>query len=112
MAASAVWLSMNSKGCMLAARFDLPDRRNNVWIRSAAADVSAQAFADFIVAKRIRSRFFEHRYRRKNLSRRAVAALKCIAFDEGGLHGVQLACLRQTFDRGDGAILHRGCQRE
>ena len=47
-----------------------------------------------------------------DLSGRAIAALKGIAFDEGGLQRMELLPLRQAFDGRDLAPLHKGSERK
>ena len=51
----------------------------------------------------------EHRHRRTDLARRAIAALEAIVFDEGGLHRMQLVRRSEAFDGRDAiAFVHDG----
>lgn len=52
-------------------------------------------------AWRAAAKFLQHAHRGADLSRRAVAALEAIVFDEGLLHRVQYSRLRESLDRGD-----------
>src|SRR5690349_7621488 len=57
-------------------------------IRATAADVAAHRLTDVVVTRP--PRLVEHRDRRHDLTRRAVAALEAVVGDEGLLHRVQL----------------------
>ena len=90
---------------------DLPhrllDRRDDVGIGAAAADVAAHQLADLVGGLRLA--FGDQPGRRADLSRRAVAALERVMVDERLLQRMQRAVRRQAFDRGDlGAVLHDG----
>src|SRR3954471_24588222 len=51
----------------------------------------------------------EHRHRRADLPRRAIAALIAVMLHEGGLHRVQIVRRAQPFDGGDAVTLvHHG----
>ena len=49
---------------------------------------------------------------RHDLPGGAIAALESVPLDEGGLQGVKLVALRQTFDGCDLAPLDEGCERK
>ena len=96
------------------------DGIDDVRVGAAAADVAAHAFAHFVggqprprrevggdMAGNARLDLVEHRDRRADLARRAVAALVAVVLDEGGLHRVQLVRRAQAFDGGDAvAVVH------
>ncbi len=83
------------------------DRRDDVGIGAAAADVAAHQLADLVVG--LRPAFGQQARGRADLARRAVAALECVVVDERLLQRMQRAVHRQAFDGGDlGAILHDG----
>ena len=77
----------------------LLDRRDDVGIGTAAADVAAHQLADFVGGLGLA--FGDQAGGRTDLSRRAVAALEGVVIDERLLQGMQRAVLRQPFDRGD-----------
>ena len=74
-------------------------RGDNVGIGGAAAEISAHVLADVGVA--VGMAFVDAGDRRHDLPGRAVAALEGVVIDEGLLHRMQLAVLRETFDRRD-----------
>lgn len=65
----------------------LTDRREDVYVSTAPADVAAHLFANVIVSFGVS--FCQQCDRRHNLTWSAVAALKTIVVDEGSLHGMQ-----------------------
>ena len=89
----------------LPMRHCLLDRRHDVGIGAAAADVSTHQFADFVGA--LRFAFGDQAGSRADLARRAIAALERVMVDEGLLQRMQRAFACQTFDGDDlGAVLH------
>src|SRR4051794_9269943 len=85
----------------------LLDRRYDVGIGAAAADVAAHELANLIGARR--PALGDQACRRADLSRRAIAALERVMIDEGLLQRMQRALRRQPFDGGHaGAVLHHG----
>src|SRR4051794_19365780 len=103
---------------------DRADGSDDADVRAAAAQITAHAFANFVVSQlrpagelsdvrghvagRTGLPFFEHCDSGADLSGRAIATLKAIVLNEGGLHGMQLRLLGQTLDGGDViAIVHR-----
>src|SRR5713226_10644825 len=90
--------------CLLVG---LPDRRDDVGIGGAAAEIAAHALADLIVGEGdVRSRqisahgtgpadlgLAQHADRRAELSRRTVAALEGVMVDERLLEGVQVVAI-------------------
>jgi hypothetical protein len=85
-------------------------RRDDPWIRTAPADVSAHALAHVVVFRT--ARLTEECDGRHDLTRCAIAALKAVVVDEGLLDGVQFVAAREPFDGGDGFPLSRGRQRQ
>ena len=79
--------------------FGLLYRRDDVGIRGTPANVATHVFADLSIAGGV---LLAHAgYRRKDLTRRAVAALKRVVLKEGRLHGMQGPVgLCHPFDRG------------
>src|ERR1041385_2670634 len=77
----------------------LPDRRDDAFVRPAAADVAAHPAADLVVAAGVP--FLQQRYRGTDLPRRAVAALESVVADERRLHGMEVAVAGQPFDGRD-----------
>ncbi len=83
----------------------MTDGFNDIRVRAAAADVAAHTLSNFFQRKFSRARwmsdvlgdvawnliggFFEHRDCGHDLARSAIAALKAIAFDKGGLHRME-----------------------
>src|SRR4051794_33455330 len=84
-------------------RFRLLNRRQNVRVGAAAADVAAHPFADLIVAVRVI--FFYQRDRGTDLARRAIAALKSVVFDKSSLSWIPLFAVGQSFNGRDLAAL-------
>src|ERR1700680_1338879 len=82
---------------------DLRDRLANSVVGSAAAEIAAQTAANLL---RCGLRMFgKKRGTGDDESGRAVTALRSILIDEGLLHGMQVALLRQRFDRSNGFVL-------
>ena len=95
------------------------DRLDDAVVGPATAQVAAQALADLLGRPRGAAglhlgghgagqaalELADHAERRAELPRRAVAALKAVARDKGGLQGVQGVAGRQTLDGGDLAAL-------
>src|SRR6185437_9356294 len=67
--------------------FCLFDGVDNVRVSRAAAEIPAHEFSNLRLA--FSMTLLDARHRRHDLSRRAIAALKCIVVNEGLLHGVQ-----------------------
>src|SRR5712691_11288582 len=91
----------------------LPDRRDNIGVGGAAAQIAAHALADLIVVQGdVRSRqisahrtgpaslgLAQHADRRAELARGTVATLEGVMIDERLLEGVQVVSIgRQPFD--------------
>ena len=88
-------------------RHRLLDRRDDVGIGAAAADVAAHQLADFVGGLGLA--FGDQARRRADLPGRAVAALEGVVIDEGLLQRMQRAVFGKPFDGGDlGAVLHDG----
>jgi len=86
---------------------NLLDRRDDIGIGSAAADVAAHQFLDRRVIRT--AGFLEQRNRRHDLTGRAVATLVTVAGNECRLHGMQCAGRAQAFNRGDlFPVVHQG----
>jgi len=82
----------------------LPDRRDNIGVGGAAAQIAAHALADLLIVEGdVRSRqisahragpavfgLAQHADRRAELARGTVAALEGVVFDERLLEGVQV----------------------
>src|SRR5437868_5063019 len=86
---------------------DLPDRRENVRVRPATADIAAHQLLHVRVARA--ARLVQQRHRGHDLPRGAVPALVPVALDERGLHRVQVLGGAQPFDGGDlVALVHEG----
>src|SRR5436853_2276234 len=79
--------------------FGLFDRRENIWIRAAPADVAAHELADLIIA--IGVIFLQQRDCGANLAGRTITALKPVMLDKRSLHRMQLFTVGQTFNRRD-----------
>ena len=77
-------------------RHRLLNRRDDIGVGSASAEVAAHELADFF--GRFRLAFGDQTYGRTDLSRRAVAALECVVVDEGLLERMKRAVLRQPFN--------------
>src|SRR5205823_1247627 len=71
------------------------DGRDDVVVGAAAAQVAAHPFADFL--GRAGMAFSDAGNARHDLPGGAIAALESVPLDEGGLQGVKLVALRQTF---------------
>ncbi len=78
---------------------NLLNRSHDVGVSAAAADVAAHEFLDGCIVWT--TRFFEQRYSRHDLARRAVAALVTVLRNKRGLHRVQRFWSTQAFNRGD-----------
>src|SRR5947209_17626657 len=90
------------------------DRRDNVGVGGAAADIATHAFGDFRVcqswlrgdigggvARPAGFVFGKHGDGRTNLAGRAIAALQSVMAHEGSLHRMEIVAVRQTFDGDD-----------
>src|SRR5204863_9001261 len=88
---------------------ELAHRRDDVHIGAAAAEISAHALADIVVAKlrALAPRLVEERHAGEDLPRRAVAALEGIVLEKGLLHGMG-SVARQALDGRDARALERG----
>src|SRR5947209_10304790 len=88
------------------------DRRDNVGVGGAAADIATHAFGDFRVcqswlrgdigggvARPTGFVFAKHRHGRTNLPWSAIPALHPVMAHEGGLHRMEIVAVRQAFDR-------------
>jgi len=72
---------------LLHLHLSLPNGGDDIWVRSAPADVAAHIFPDHGVGVSV---VFTHTSNGgKNLSWRAIAALEGVILDEGLLHGMQ-----------------------
>jgi hypothetical protein len=81
------------------------DRRHDVWIGSAPANIAAHQLANVVDA--LCFAFGDQARSRANLAWRTIIALECVVVDEGLLQRVQDAFPSQSFDRGAvGPILH------
>src|SRR5262249_39235522 len=81
------------------------DRRHDVGIRAAAADIAAHELANIIT--RARPARGDQTGSRTDLPWGAITALEGVVLDEGLLQGMQRVPLRETFDRRDPrAVLH------
>src|ERR1700730_13908462 len=78
-------------------RRDLADRRHDVRIRAAAAEIAAHELSDLLI--RAGPPLVQQRDRRHDLPGRAVAALKAVMADERLLQWMQLPVPRESFDR-------------
>src|SRR5215813_3803525 len=105
MAAAESLGRMNSKVCMVSPMFALSvfpyllNRRNDIRVGTAAADVAAHQFLHRSIVRA--ARFFEQRNGRHDLSRRAVPALIAVTFQESLLHRMQRFRRTESFDRRD-----------
>src|SRR4051812_7928395 len=97
------------------------DRGDDVGISRASADIPAHPLAYLLVRKADPHQVFadmawnarldlaEHRHRRTDLARRAIAALEAVMSDESGLHRMQIIRRAESFDRRHGlAVMHHG----
>src|SRR5207237_3844660 len=84
--------------------------RDDVRIRTAAAQVSAHLLPHVIVARS--ARFVEQGCRRHDLAGCAVSALEGIVLDEGFLYRMENAISFQSFDRDDVVALMHHNERE
>jgi len=85
----------------------LLDRRDDVGVRPAAAEIAAHQFANFVGARRLA--LGDQTRGRTDLPRRTVAALECVMVDERLLQRMQCAVHSQTLGRGHiGTVLHHG----
>ena len=104
---------------------DFGDRIDDVGVGAAAADVAAHPLAHLgcgqlgrrgqvgaDVARNARLDLVEHRDRRADLPRRAVAALVAVMLDERRLHRVQVVGRAQALDGGDLVALVHDRERE
>src|ERR1041384_6097841 len=98
----------------MASRLDLLprglDRRDDVRVGAAAADVAAHLLADLVVG--LRPPLAEQRDRAHDLTRRAEPALERVVLDERGLHRMQLVAAREPLDRRDLRALGGDRQRQ
>src|SRR3954453_8807630 len=88
----------------------LPDRRADVRVGGAAANVAPHELGDFLVGRGLA--LLKQLDRRHDLTGRAEAALEGVVLDEGALHRVQLATLGEPLDRRHLVALAGGCQGE
>src|SRR5882724_4869148 len=86
------------------------DGGDDAGVSAAAADVAAHPRARLF--GRAGVPFRDVGYAGEDLARRAVAALKRIVLDEGGLQRMQAVALRQALNRGDRRAVARGRQCE
>src|SRR3954467_3491275 len=86
------------------------DRRDNVVVRSAAAQIAAHPVADFL--RRARVALCYTGDAGHDLPGRAIAALESIPLDESGLQSVELVALRQPLDRRNLAPFDKGSERQ
>ena len=77
----------------------LLDGRDDVRVGAAAADVAVHRVLNVSVSGA--NVFLEDCHGRHNLTRGAIATLVAIVFNEGGLHGVKVIGLTDSFDGGD-----------
>jgi hypothetical protein len=83
----------------------LLNRRNDVRIGSASAEIAAHQLADLV--RSLCLTFRNETDRGTDLPGRAVAALERIVIDEGLLHGMECTVDGKTFDCGNlGAVFH------
>jgi hypothetical protein len=73
---------------------DRLDRRENVGIAAAATNIAAHQFSDFIA--RLGAALGDQSHGRADLSGRAVAALKTVMRNEGGLKRMQPRCINPS----------------
>src|SRR3984893_7670167 len=86
----------------------IADGRADVRIGGAAADVAAHVLGDVLVSRGVA--LLEQRDGRHDLARGTVAALERVVLDEGLLHRVELAVLRQPFAGGHLVPFAGGCK--
>src|SRR5215470_105979 len=98
--------------CRRTARLPcrLTDRRDNVRVGAAPADIAAHELADLRVGAR--PALGQQRDGRQDLPRRAEPALEGVAGDKRPLHRVQGALRSQALDRRDVAVFAGHRQRE
>jgi len=83
------------------------NRRNDIGIGAATADVAAHAFTDRVVI--LTTGLFEQGRGRHYLSRRAITALKSVMLKKGSLYRMQFTIFGQTFNRCNLiALMHDG----
>lgn len=99
----------------------LSDRRNDVDVGAAAAEISAHTFTDLLIgqfhrncawawacasadgrdeAGLSRGGFLQHAHRRTHLTGSAIPALETVFLQKGFLHGVQFLSAAQSLGRG------------
>src|SRR5688572_29631581 len=86
------------------------DRRDDVVIGTAAAEVAAHPVADLL--SRLGMALGNAGDAGHDLTRGAVTALESVALDEGGLQRMEPVALRQALDRGDLAPFGERRERE
>src|SRR3954462_11007901 len=84
------------------------DQHADVLVRAASADVATHPTLD--VFGRIGVALGDARDSGHDLPGRAVAALKRVAFDEGGLQGMELAAFCQPLNRRDLPLVDERCE--
>src|SRR4029079_6227855 len=87
---------------------DVADRRADVRVSGAAAEIPAHPFGDLRVGRSVP--LLEQGDRGHQLAGRAEAALEGVVGDEGALHGMKLLVLGKTLDRGH--LTPLACDRE
>src|SRR4051794_33576737 len=80
-------------------RQDFPDRRDDVGVGAAAADVAAHLLADVVVGTGVP--LGEQSDARADLAGRAVAALEAVVLDERRLERVQAVAVGEALDGRD-----------
>ena len=110
-------------GCL--AFMDGTNRRDDIRVSAAAAEIASHALPNFIVSQfRPRSEirvngaghprleFLQHGHAGTNLAGRTETTLEAILFNECGLQGMQSGSARQPFDRRDvfAILSHRQSQ--
>src|SRR3954464_3330053 len=88
----------------------IADRCDDVAVGAAPADVATHLLPDRFVGPG--APFSDQPHRSHDLPWRAIAALECIMLDEGLLHRMEAAVLRQSLDRGDRLALRPHRERE
>src|SRR3982751_3720485 len=89
---------------------DLTDRRADVRVRGAAAEIPAHPFGDLRVGRSMS--LLEQGDCGHQLAGRAEAALEGVVGDEGPLHGMNLLVFSKTFDGGHFTPLARNRERQ
>src|SRR3984893_4604807 len=116
------WLVHSETGSWAASLRHLADGGNDVWVSGAPADIAAHALRDLRIGQSWRCRdvsrritwpaclvLGQHRDRRANLTRGAIAALQSVMAHKCGLHRVEIAVFFQTLDGRDlVARMHHG----